>query len=161
MRSVSQHGQLRKAIVAFAHVEHDWASIFDAMLPMAHMTHLTIHMVFEVTERHLTQILQLCPRLQEWDGPLTPCALSLPAIMAILAPRPGLSYIPLAVDISQGLPSAANIVSFGTHPFVGPLQLKNFDMKSKHCAEEALKRLFPMVSVARCVVKIHTDGCTD
>jgi hypothetical protein len=150
MRSVSQHGQLRKAIVAFAfaHVEHDWELIFDAMLPMAHLTHLTIHMVFEVTERHLTQILQLCPRLQEWDGPVTPCALSLPAIMAILAPRPSLSYIPLDVDVSQGLPSAANIASFGTHAFVGPVQLKNFDTESRKWAEETLKRLFPMVSLA-------------
>jgi hypothetical protein len=148
MRSVSQHGQLRKAIVAFADEKHDWGLIFDAMLPMAHMTHLTINMVFEVTERHLAQILQLCRRLQEWDGPLTPCTLSLPAIMAILAPRPGLSYIPLAVDVSQGLLSAANIASFGTHNFFGPLQLKNFDTESKQCAEEALKRLFPMVSLA-------------
>jgi hypothetical protein len=147
MRSVSQHGQLRKVIVAFAHMEHDWGSIFDAMLPMAHMTHLTTHIVHVATERHLTQILQLCPRLQEWNGPLTPCALSLPTIMAILAPRPDLSYIPLAVDVSQGLPSAANIASFGTHAFFGPIRLKKFDAESKHCAEEALKRVFPQVSL--------------
>jgi hypothetical protein len=161
MRSVSQHGKLRKAIVEFAYEEHDWAPIFDAMVPMAHMTNLTTRIEIEVTETHLTQILRLCPHLQQWDGPMTPCVLSLPAIMAILAPRPSLRCIPLAVDVSQGLPSAAQIASFGTRAFVGSLRLQNFDAESKKCAEEILKRLFRKVGLASYVATKHTYCATD
>jgi hypothetical protein len=146
MSSVSQHGQLRQLTVEFDHewIDEDWLSLFDTMLPMPHLEKLDTQVNFAFTETHFTQILQLCPRLEEWRDKKRSRSLSLSALMAILAPRPDLRQLPVSVDVIQGLPSAADMTSFGTHTFVGPLCVKNCDESSKW--EEALQRLFPKVS---------------
>jgi hypothetical protein len=146
MSNVSQHGQLRQLTVEFDHewIDEDWLSLFDTMLPMPHLEKLETQVNFAFTETHFTQILQLCPRLEEWDDKKRWRPLSLSALMAVLAPRPDLRQLPVHIDTSQGLPSEADMTSFGTHAFVGPLCVKNYGEESKW--EEALQRLFPKVS---------------
>jgi hypothetical protein len=146
MSNISQHGQLRQLTVEFDHewIDKDWLSLFDTMLPMPHLEKLDTQVNFAFTETHFTQILQLCPRLEQWDDKKRWCPLSLSALMAILMPRPGLRQLLVHIDANQGLPSAADMTSFGTHAFVGPLCVKNYRAESKW--EDALQRLFPKVS---------------